>query len=117
MTAYDPEAAALLDEADREIEVVRAEVTARFRRQLADANREHNEMVEAILQNADELEDGGDAPAEVLAVRYVRRLEAARSVLAEIFASMEMTATQYPQDLQKVRLDGWRERAGLGVTP
>jgi hypothetical protein len=78
--------------------------------------RERDEMVEEILQNADELEDGGDAPAEVLAVRYVRRLEAARSVLAEIFASMGTNATQYPQDLQKVRLDDWRQRAGL-VTP
>src|ERR1700677_543884 len=46
---------------------------------LAGAIREHDEMVEEILQNADELEDGGDAPAEVLAVRYVRRLEAART--------------------------------------
>lgn len=40
-----------------------------------------------------------------------------RSVLAEIFASMEMTATQYPQDLQKVRLDSWRARAKLGEVP
>lgn len=37
---------------------------------------DHEELLEEILQNADEHEDGGGEPAEVLAVRYVRKLEA-----------------------------------------
>lgn len=55
-----------------------------------------------------------EARAELAAER--EQVSALRSVLAEIFASMGMNATQYPQDLQKVRLDDWRQRAGL-VTP
>jgi hypothetical protein len=83
----------------------------------ADASRDHNEMVEEILQNADELEDGGDAPAEVLAVRYVRRLEAARTVLAEI---LDMAEGQLDgrTHIRRGEITEWRERAKLGeVTP